>query len=145
MPRSLTAGQKAAARAAIARRGELGLSQKKLAEKSYVSERAIQNFEALRTWPNPDTLARLERLGLNWPVGYLNEYAIKHREHNDRSTVAEDIADIMESNLHPDLKLRLIDRLRAIDEPPTTRGLREQLAELERRLGEDDQKGSGIA
>ena len=102
-------------------------------------------FEAFHTWPRADTLAQIERLGLDWPVGYLNEYAAKHRNYEQDSTVDRDIADIMESNLHPDLKLRLIDRLRAIDEPPTVRELQTEIAELERRLGEGDQEGSGLA
>lgn len=115
MARKLTTGQRAAARAAIARRGELGLSQRQLAKEANVSLRAIQNFETFRTWPNADTLARLERLGLNWYVGYLNEYAARRDSAmDDGESPDRDIADIMESNLHPDLKLRLIDTLRQI-------------------------------
>lgn len=115
MARKLTNGQRAAARAAIARRGELGLSQRQLAKEAHVSLRAIQNFETFRTWPNADTLARLERLGLNWYVGYLNEYAARRDNATDNGESSDrDIADIMESNLHPDLKLRLVDTLRQI-------------------------------
>lgn len=116
MARELTDGQRAAARAAIARRGELDLTQKQLAKKAAVSLRAIQNFETFRTWPQADTLARMERMGLDWYVGYLNEYAARYDNGSGRqeADVDRDITDIMESNLHPDLKLRLIDQLREI-------------------------------
>jgi transcriptional regulator with XRE-family HTH domain len=136
--RKLTSGQQAAARYARARRGELALSQQALAKQAHVSERAIQNFEAGRTWPNPDTLARIERMGLDLVVGYLTEYAAKHREH-EPSTLDEDIAGILESNMHPDLKLRLIDRLRSIRAAEIHR----EAAEVERRLAELSPPGEG--
>ena len=75
--------------------------------------RTVEMFETFRTWPRADTLAQIERLGLNWPVGYLAEYAAKHRNH-EPDDIDADIAAILDSNLHPDLKLRLIDRLRVI-------------------------------
>lgn len=111
--RRLTDGQQAAARQARARRGELGLSQEELARRSHVGRRTIIDFEAGRAWPNTDTLSRLERLGLNWPVGHLTEYAAKFSDQRP-SDVDEDIAAILDSTLDPDLKLRLIDRLREI-------------------------------
>jgi transcriptional regulator with XRE-family HTH domain len=114
MPRTLTPGQRAAVGAAVARRGELGLTQKQLAAAAGVSERTIGMFEMGRTWPRADTLAQIERLGLGWPVGYLNEYALRYQNHDHTPMIDRDIADIMASNLHPDLKLRLIDRLRVI-------------------------------
>jgi transcriptional regulator with XRE-family HTH domain len=143
--RQLNDGQRAAIRVARARRGELGLTQKELAQAAGVTVRTVEMFETFRTWPRADTLAQIERLGLNWPVGYLTEYAAKHREH-EPSTVDEDIAAILDSNMHPDLKLRLIDRLRNIrvDE------LRDETAEVERQLAElstpgKDREGRDIA
>lgn len=113
MPRSLTPGQRAAVGAAVARRGELGLTQKELAAAAGVSERTIGMFEAGRSWPRADTLAQIERLGLNWPVGHLTEYAARNSDQRPPD-VDQDIAAILSSNLHPDVKLRLIDRLREI-------------------------------
>jgi len=138
MPRILTPGQRAAVGAAVARRGELALTQRQLAQAAGVSDRTIGMFEAGRTWPRADTLAQIERLGLNWPVGYLTEYAAKHREH-EPSTLDEDIAGILDSNMHPDLKLRLIDRLRSIRAAEIHR----EAAEVERRLAELSPPGEG--
>lgn len=106
----------AAARYARARRGQLRLSQQALADRASVSRRTIIDFEAERTWPNTDTLVRLERMGLDLLPGYLTEYAATHGR-ADQNTLDEDIAAILDSNLHPDLKLRLIDRLRSIEPP----------------------------
>lgn len=146
MPRSLSPGQRAAVGAAVARRGELGLTQKQLAAAAGVSERTIGMFEAGRTWPRADTLAQIERLGLDWPVGYLNEYALRYRSRDYTTTIEKDIADILGSNLHPDLKLRLVDRLRAI----AVEQVYDEAEDLEARLAElsvpgEDEKGRGIA
>jgi hypothetical protein len=84
-----------------------------LANRAGIARRTVIDFEAGRTWPNSDTLAQLERHGLGWPVGYLTEYAHNHRNH-EPANIDADIAAILDSNLHPDLKLRLIDRLRVI-------------------------------
>ena len=75
MPRRLTTGQRAAVRAAIDRRGVLRLTQQKLADRAGVSLRTVVSFETYRSWPHARTLGQLERLGLNWPVGYLRELA----------------------------------------------------------------------
>jgi transcriptional regulator with XRE-family HTH domain len=136
--RQLADGQRAAIRVARARRGELGLTQKELARAAGVTVRTVEMFETFRTWPRADTLAQIERLGLNWPVGYLTEYAAKHREH-EPSTLDEDIAGILDSNMHPDLKLRLIDRLRSIRAAEIHR----EAAEMERRLAELSPPGEG--
>lgn len=143
--RRLTAGQLAAVRYARARRGDLGLSQTELAKKAHISRRTVVEFEAGRSWPNPDTLARIERMGLNLVVGRLTEYAHHHRE-QDLSTLDADIAAILESNLHPDLKLRLVDRLRTI----TIDSLHDEAEKQARLLAElsvpgEDEKGRGIA
>jgi transcriptional regulator with XRE-family HTH domain len=70
-----TEGQRAAVRAAINRRAELGLTQEQLAARSGVTSRTIGSFERGVTWPRAKTMGQLERLGLNWPVGYLRELA----------------------------------------------------------------------
>lgn len=81
--RQLTAGQRAAVREMQKRRGELDLTQRKLAEVSGVSEATIQNIEAGRSWPRSGTLAKLERLGLGWPVGYMTDLAAKEDEQSE--------------------------------------------------------------
>lgn len=75
MARSLTRGQRAAVRAAIDRRAELGLTQEQLAARSGITSRTIGTFERGLSWPRARTLGQLERLGLNWPVGHLRELA----------------------------------------------------------------------
>lgn len=123
---ALTPGRRAAVRAALTRRGELGLTQAELAKRAGVHRRTIQDFEAGKKWPRTQTLAQLERLGLDWPVGYLSEFAAKHSEQHPPD-VDEDITAILESNLHPDLKLRLIDRLleiRSDDRQQDDQGMR---------------------
>jgi transcriptional regulator with XRE-family HTH domain len=71
----LTAGQRAAIRAAKARRGELGLTQTKLADNAGVHRRTYQDFERGLAWPHATTLAHIERLGLNWYAGKLSDIA----------------------------------------------------------------------
>jgi transcriptional regulator with XRE-family HTH domain len=105
MARTLSAGQRAAIRAAIARRGELGMSQRDLAKASGVSERAIQNFEGGHSWPNAKNLGQLERLGLRWPVGYLLEYAEEHEAAGPQST---------DRNPLQDVSSELVNRIRAL-------------------------------
>lgn len=75
MARSLTRGQRAAVRAAIDRRGALGLTQEQLAERAGVSAKTLGNFERGLSWPHARTIGQIERLGLNWPVGWLRELA----------------------------------------------------------------------
>lgn len=75
MARQLTEGQRAAIRAAIARRGERGMTQQDLAKAAGVSLRTVTSFEGGHSWPTARTLGQLERLGLNWPVGHIHEVA----------------------------------------------------------------------
>lgn len=106
MARTLTSGQRAAIRAAIARRGELGLSQRDLAKAAGVSERTIQSFEGFHSWPTARTLGQLERLGLRWPVGHLHEYAERHQE--------EAATNDMPAATPADAPADLVNRIRAL-------------------------------
>lgn len=75
MASDFTPGQQAALLAAKARRGELGLNQKQLAEKAGVHYRTIQDFERGLSWPHQTTLAKIEKLGLDLPVGHFEKLA----------------------------------------------------------------------
>src|SRR5215469_812372 len=66
-----------AADAFRARRGELGLTQEQVAAAARVHTRTVQNLESHR-WPNPATLARLER-AVGWPNGELNRLSAPPR------------------------------------------------------------------
>lgn len=134
--RKLSDGQRAAARYAKTRRGQLGLSQSELAEQAHIGRRTLIDFERERSWPNTDTLARLERMGLDLVVGFLTEYAATHMDGSAPPDVDADIAAILGSNLDPDLKLRLVDKLRSIE--TATSASEKKYEELSRRV--DEQK-----
>lgn len=74
MARDLTTGQRAAVRAAKARRSELGFTQQQLAELANVALRTVGDFERFLTWPQGRVLGNLER-SLGWHVGYLADLA----------------------------------------------------------------------
>lgn len=59
--------------AAIARRSEMGLTQKALAEKAGVAERTIQNLEAGKK-PQPLIRGKVEK-ALGWPAGEMERIA----------------------------------------------------------------------
>jgi transcriptional regulator with XRE-family HTH domain len=59
--------------AAIARRSELGLTQKELAVKAGVAERTVQNLEAGKR-PQPLIRGKIER-ALGWPSGEMERVA----------------------------------------------------------------------
>ena len=62
-----------AADAFRARRGELDLTQEQVAAAAGVHTRTVQNLESHR-WPNPATLARLEK-AVGWPPGEMRRLA----------------------------------------------------------------------
>lgn len=100
-----------------------------MAQRAGISVKALQNFESGRTWPHADTLAAIERLGLNWPVGYIAGYAIAHEDSGRvRTAVEAEIEAVMASDMLTDLKLRIVDRLRSLQ------GDRDR-AELDELLG----------
>ena len=132
--KTLTAGQRAAVRAAIARRGELELTQKQLAQAAGISERALQNFEAYKSWPNPMTLSQLERLGLGWASGHLAELAAQHDEAAEAQpddlsaqvmeleTLTEEIAADLRAGKHARARPKMQRAQEILDqwaEPPT--------------------------
>jgi transcriptional regulator with XRE-family HTH domain len=59
------------------------LSQQELAETSGVARRTVQRLESGEGWAHSGTLAQLEA-ALDWPTGYLEEYAARADEHADR-------------------------------------------------------------
>lgn len=128
MASALTPGQKAAARAAKARRGELGLSQRRLAQLADVHFRTVQDFERGRTWPQPTTMAKLERMGLGWPVGKLADLAAKYDEERGGR---DETAEI--SELH-----RMIadaqQRIRELEDRRRARGVLGEVTEMRDRL-----------
>ncbi len=63
-----------AARGAVARRGELGLTQEELAVRAGVDIKTIGNFERRGRWPIARTRARIER-ALGWMPGELDRIA----------------------------------------------------------------------
>jgi transcriptional regulator with XRE-family HTH domain len=80
---SRSLGRQAAARAVKARRGQMRLSQQELAEQSGVARRTVQRLESGVGWAHSGTLAQLEA-ALDWPTGWLEEYAARADEHADR-------------------------------------------------------------
>lgn len=80
-----------AARAAAARRGELGLTQKKLASIAGVDVKTIGDLERFKRWPTAASRARIEA-GLQWPVGRLAEIASEEPEqpHPPRAPADDD-------------------------------------------------------
>src|SRR5512139_362915 len=115
----LTRGQRTAAAAAKARRGDLRLTQRELADKAGVHWRTVQDFEAGNSWPQAKTLAQIERLGLGWYAGKLGDIA-KDVDSKPEVISPSDPADPLD-----DLKQArqmLIDAIR-LDEPAAMREL----------------------
>ena len=132
----LTPGQRAAVRAAVARRGELALTQRELAQLAAVSARTIEKFERQRIWPTARTLAQIERLGLGWYAGYLSEYAARV---DDQDDTRDETAEINE--LH-----RMIadaqERIRELEDRRRARGALGDVAEMRDRLDRIEPPGA---
>lgn len=60
-----------AGHAVVARREELGLSQRRLADDGVVSQSVLVSFERGAHWPRPSTIAKIENY-LRWPLGTLS-------------------------------------------------------------------------
>lgn len=95
MARTLTRGQRAAIRAAVARRGDLDLTQQQLADAAGVNVRTVNSFEGGHSWPTARTLGQIERLGLQWPVGYLAELAEEEDDKSDGDSIDEDVQHVL--------------------------------------------------
>ena len=114
----LTRGQRAAAAAAKARRGDLRLTQRELADKAGVHWRTIQDFESGNSWPQAKTLAQIERLGLGWYAGKLVDMAAEVDSSVERVPIDPDptTAELRQA------RQMLIDAIR-LDEPAAMREL----------------------
>lgn len=137
MTQGPTRGRRAAIRAAISRRGELGLTQEQLADRAGVSPRTIGMFETGQSWPRARQLGQIERLGLNWPVGHLRELADDVDYPEDAEQTVEDLVDqILESLRDASFdELRIVlasvlRRLAMLDKTDRERAVLEQIREI---------------
>lgn len=70
---------------------KLGITrQADLARAAGVGLRTVQGFLNEEHWPRDTTLDSIERLGLNWPTGYLTEVAALH----DAALTEQGVTDI---------------------------------------------------
>lgn len=72
-------GRQQAARAVIARRGELGMTQQELADAAEIDIKTIGNLESRGRWPIAKNRARIEK-ALGWPQGELARLASQDGE-----------------------------------------------------------------
>jgi transcriptional regulator with XRE-family HTH domain len=75
----MTAGRERAARAVVARRGKLGMTQQELAGMAGVDLKTIGNLESRGRWPIARTRARIES-ALGWPDGEMERLAAQGEE-----------------------------------------------------------------
>lgn len=135
----LTRGQQAAAAAAKARRGDLRLTQRELADKAGVHWRTVQDFESGNSWPQARTLAQIERLGLGWYAGKLGDIA---------KEVDAKPPEIAPASADPQLdelkqaRQMLIDAIR-LDEPAAMRELLADALGLVAKILEQQHRSAG--
>lgn len=75
----MTAGRESAARAVVARRGKLGMTQQDLADRAGVDIKTIGNLESRGRWPIARTRAAIEG-ALGWPDGEMERLAARAQE-----------------------------------------------------------------
>lgn len=140
MTQGPTRGRRAAIRAAINRRGELGLTQEQLAERAGVSPRTIGMFETGQSWPRARQLGQIERLGLNWPVGHLREVA----DDIDYPAEERDQPIVIRTEDQGQLYMAgVLRRIAELEEQATTdreRWILDQLREVVRALERDEER-----
>lgn len=111
-------GRHRAARAAAARRGELGMTQQELAGAAGVDTKTIWSLETGGRWPIARTRARIEK-ALSWPQGELDRIASDSGGSNPGLPPLQPQDDweraILDSpRLPDDEKRRMIERSRAV-------------------------------
>ena len=73
------AGRQKAARAVMARRGELGMDRRELADAAGIDPKTLYNLEVKGRWPIAVTRARIET-ALRWPSGEMERMAAEQSE-----------------------------------------------------------------
>ena len=74
----LAAGRRRAARAVMARRGELGMDREELAAKAGIDPKTLYNLEVRGRWPIAVTRSKIET-ALRWPSGEM-EHMVSQEE-----------------------------------------------------------------
>jgi len=88
----MSQGRERAAAQVVARRGELGLTQRQLAMTAEVDIKTIYNLESGERWPQAGTRAKIEK-ALSWAVGSLEAFAEGRESGYQYPTIAELIDD----------------------------------------------------
>lgn len=117
--------------AVIARRSELGLTQRDLAAKAAVAERTVQNLEAGKR-PQPLIRAKIEK-ALGWESGEMERIASRESEPEPPPIPAEVLAVIRKS-YPPDKQAEAILMLQQLNGPTG------QLAKARPESRDDDER-----
>lgn len=126
------------ARYVVARRGELNMSQQRLAERAGVDAKTIYNLESGDRWPQPKTRDRIEA-ALGWYSGDLQRIAEGGEpiDYERPPTRRELFADYVQQRCK-ELNLDWLDIARDSDLPP------DELAELRRYWDPDARQRSAL-
>lgn len=95
-------GKRRAGAAVADRRGELGMTQKQLADESGVAERTIGSLERGIRWPNARNRARIDT-ALGWPAGELHRIATREDERPRHRPVSDELRRLIVEHL-PDVE-----------------------------------------
>lgn len=100
--------------AVIARRAQLGLTQKELAAKAGVAERTVQNLEG-GTQPQPLIRGKIEK-ALGWPAGEMMRMAAEP-DPAPKPAIPPDVLAVIKENYDADQQREIIAMLEELSAP----------------------------